>query len=275
MSKPWIHAVSSAKRFGGKPEDYMPIHDFLDSSKGAIADSRHRALTHTSWFLSVVLERVFGHVINNSTGKQVSVRDVGEQHVLEDFGGRFIPTPQDYLERTEFSDWMLAGKGEPPSSFSRLSPKRRRQMNAMDKYQESKQKMEAARLTMKECAKEAFTDAAKAIFDDNPELMSFSWRQYTPYFNDGDECVFSARTSYPDLVMKNQVNPSDNEESEFYSWKANKKDPSEWTPREKAGMAVIAFLGQFDDATYREMFDDHVKVVVSRDGTEVHECEHD
>ena len=94
MSKPWIHAVSSARRFGGTPEHYLPIHDFLDSSKGAIADSRHRALTHTSWFLSNVLERVFGHNIDIG-GKLVSVRDVGEQHILEDFGGRFIPTPQE------------------------------------------------------------------------------------------------------------------------------------------------------------------------------------
>lgn len=117
MSKPYIHSLSSAKKFGGKPEDYIEIHNFLDSSKGVIADSRHRALTHTSWFLSVVLERVFGVVITNSIGKQVSVRDVGEQHILEDFAGRFIPSAQDYLEGMEFKEWMLRGHGEVPSSF--------------------------------------------------------------------------------------------------------------------------------------------------------------
>ena len=60
MAKPHIHAVSSAKRYGGSPDDYLDIHQFMDSSKGAIADNRHRALTPHSWFLSVVLERVFG-----------------------------------------------------------------------------------------------------------------------------------------------------------------------------------------------------------------------
>ena len=117
MSKPYIHACSSARRFGGTPEDYIEIHNFLDSSKGVIADSRHRALTHTSWFLSVVLERVFGVTLTNSAGKVVPVRDVGEQHVLEDFGGRFIPSAQDYLEGMKFQDWMLRGKGDPPASF--------------------------------------------------------------------------------------------------------------------------------------------------------------
>ncbi len=30
MSKPYIHALSSAKKFGGKPEDYLEIHQLMD-----------------------------------------------------------------------------------------------------------------------------------------------------------------------------------------------------------------------------------------------------
>ena len=36
MSKPWIHALSSAKRFGGVPEDYIEIHNLMDSSKATL-----------------------------------------------------------------------------------------------------------------------------------------------------------------------------------------------------------------------------------------------
>ena len=116
MSKPIFHAMSSARKFGGKSEDYIAIHDFFDMSKGAIPDNRHRALTHNSWFLSNVLERVFGHTITNSDGKIVSTREIGEQHILEDFGNRFIPSAQDYLQEIEFKDWMNNGvKGVPPS----------------------------------------------------------------------------------------------------------------------------------------------------------------
>lgn len=121
MSKPYIHAVSSAKRFGGVPEDYLKIHNLMDSSKATIADPRHRCLTHNSWFIGHVLEVVFGTTLINSDGKTISVRDVGEQHCLEDFGGRFIPTPQDYLENLPVSPWMLAGKGQPPSSYKLLA----------------------------------------------------------------------------------------------------------------------------------------------------------
>ena len=113
MSKPEIHAASSARRFGGKPEDYMPIHQLMDSSKGAIADNRHRALTHNSWFIQPdgCLELIFGTAITNSDGKQVAVRSIGEQHILEDFNGRFIPTVQDYLGEMEMKPWMNNAMG--------------------------------------------------------------------------------------------------------------------------------------------------------------------
>jgi hypothetical protein len=95
---------------------------YFDSSKGVIADSRHRALTHTAWFLSVILERVFGVTITNSEGRKISVREVGEQHILEDFRMRFIPSAQDYLQEIEFKEWMMSGKGTPPS-FAKLHTK--------------------------------------------------------------------------------------------------------------------------------------------------------
>ena len=31
----------------------------------------------------------------------------------------------------------------------------------------------------------------KVFFKDNPQVTAFVWTQYTPYFNDGEECTFS------------------------------------------------------------------------------------
>jgi hypothetical protein len=124
MAKPYIHAVSSARKHGGKPEDYVEIHAFMDCSKGSIGDNRHRALTHTTWFIMFVLPRVFGETFVNSEGKTISTRDIGEQHVLEDFGGRFIPTAQDYLQEMEHKDWMQSGTGKPPS-FAKLAQRKK------------------------------------------------------------------------------------------------------------------------------------------------------
>lgn len=125
MSKPYIHALSSQKRWGGEPEDYLPIHDLMDKSKGTIADSRHRALTHNAWFISEILERIFGTFIVNSAGRKVQVRDIGEQHVMEDYNNRFIPSAQDFLEEIPIKEWMIAGRGEAPNSVKAIERERK------------------------------------------------------------------------------------------------------------------------------------------------------
>lgn len=62
---------------------------------------------------------------------------------------------------------------------------------SFEKLQELQQNIstgEANLLTMKE----NFVDQAFAeFFQDAPEVTSVHWTQYTPYFNDGDECKFS------------------------------------------------------------------------------------
>tara|TARA_R110000772_G_scaffold267971_3_gene393573 strand:+ start:14102 stop:14602 length:501 start_codon:yes stop_codon:yes gene_type:complete len=110
MSKPLEHAVLSVKKWGGVPEDYLPIHDFMDSSKAHVADMRHRAILHSS-FGCYLAEQVFGHeiIINESTDSSgtaygVSVRDIAEQHIIQDLG--FIPSVQQYLDHMEMADWM-------------------------------------------------------------------------------------------------------------------------------------------------------------------------
>lgn len=118
MSKSFLHAKSSAKKFGGTMDDYLEIHLLIDSSKIAFADNRHRALTHNSWFINHILPKIFGDTITNSDGKMVSTIDIGEQHILEDFSNHFIPTAQDYLMQMAKSTWMH-GQGLPPSAFTK------------------------------------------------------------------------------------------------------------------------------------------------------------
>ena len=54
MAHSYYHAVSSARKWGGRPDDFQPIHDWLDGSKLIIADFRHRTLRHLGHFASVL-----------------------------------------------------------------------------------------------------------------------------------------------------------------------------------------------------------------------------
>lgn len=103
--KPHIHAESSAKHYGGVAEDYIEIHKFMDWSKSALADVRHRAIFHSAFGIYIV-ERVFGETITNSNGKKVSVRDIAERHVIEDLG--FIPSLEKWLDKLPIEDWMIS-----------------------------------------------------------------------------------------------------------------------------------------------------------------------
>lgn len=121
MSKPYFHAQSSAKKYGGIWEDYMEIHELMDSSKASFPDNRHRALTHNSWFIGTVLPKIFGETFRRkSDDKIVNTRDIGEQHVLEDYKMRFIPTPADFLAEMDFLPWMQNAMGEPPHSHKKI-----------------------------------------------------------------------------------------------------------------------------------------------------------
>lgn len=101
--KPHLHARISAKKWGGDPEDYQKLHDFIDYSKISVPDVRHRAMLHSSWGIYVV-EMVFGTLLINSEGKEISTRDLAEEHIIQDLG--FIPTMERWLNTMPIEGWM-------------------------------------------------------------------------------------------------------------------------------------------------------------------------
>jgi len=103
---PYYHALSSARKFGGGWSDYLEIHSWFDATKALFGDARHRALRHHTagifW-----CEEEFGTVIDvvqNDVVKQVPVRLIAEQHVMEDMG--FLPTPEWWLNQMKLAPEM-------------------------------------------------------------------------------------------------------------------------------------------------------------------------
>lgn len=108
MGHPNLHAKSSAKKFGGKPEDYIHLHEWLDETKAWFGDSMHRAFRHHSEGI-FEMEKKFGSEFKNSDGKTVYTRYVGEQHVKEDCYG-YLPSAKEWLLNlmgNERPQWMI------------------------------------------------------------------------------------------------------------------------------------------------------------------------
>jgi hypothetical protein len=95
MSHPWEHAKSSARKWGGFPIDYIEIHNWFDETKAWIGHSKHRMFRHHSEGI-FECEKKFGPSFENSDGKTVYTRYVGEQHVKEDCNN-YIPTAKEWV----------------------------------------------------------------------------------------------------------------------------------------------------------------------------------
>lgn len=106
MADPWHHAVSSARKWGGEPEEYLEIHRWFDAPKAHFCDPRSRAMRHHSEGVDLMIS-IFGQTITLSTGKKIPTRWIGELHCLEDFGR--IPTVADWLRCMTTEPWMVRG----------------------------------------------------------------------------------------------------------------------------------------------------------------------
>ena len=98
-------AETSAKRWGGEPEEYLRVHGFFDETAAEVpgADPRHRALRHHTTGVREC-EQAFGHATRLSTGRTIPVRWVAERHLVEEFG--VLPTAADWLRRIRRERWM-------------------------------------------------------------------------------------------------------------------------------------------------------------------------
>lgn len=106
----WFHARSAARKWGGRPEDYLPIEEFIDSSKQVIGDVRHRSVYHHT--LGVFLcQRIFGPTLDiqlENGIRRIPVREIAERHIIEDLG--WLPSPADYVKGMPIDAWMSGAR---------------------------------------------------------------------------------------------------------------------------------------------------------------------
>lgn len=170
-----------------------------------------------------------------------------------------------------------------------------------------KQKYELLIAEQKELAKK-FQDQAQDLFKKtiaefwelNPGVNAVVWHQYTPFWNDGDTCEFSvysptftnATGDQLHYIKYGEFDPKEGEEDDTV-WatdeiKYTMTGNSKWRIEEKqkilAGphvnidscilLSEMLQSSEFENIM-KMMFDDHVKVIATRDGFDVSEYEHD
>lgn len=131
-----------------------------------------------------------------------------------------------------------------------------------------------------------FPSLIKPLLEQSQLIESISWTQYTPYFNDGDECTFSSHAADFGINGHSFIDGSDDSEhgnfwdKEVYDYSDRnyRKIPnSKYIPHEGEIMNGLSdILSEIPDEFYKDLFGDHVEVTIFKDGTiDVSEYNHD
>lgn len=154
-----------------------------------------------------------------------------------------------------------------------------------------KQKLEALKQDYKKTAEAMFHEGVKELFEQHPLLDSFGFTAYSPYFNDGDECTFSAHTSHPYIngyeeygaedenAMGDNFEPRDGDcfiWDKVGKWKYSDNFKNKtWIDGDKEIDAMVKdvkeFLNSFDNDIWQDLIGNHVIVRISKDGIETEE----
>jgi hypothetical protein len=123
------------------------------------------------------------------------------------------------------------------------------------------------------------------FFETHPDVKVLGWLQYTPYFNDGEACMFSVHDLHASKVdydpdEHGSIDGFLDEHCEYFSSYSQNKSFSDET--NKAARELSDFLQSEDLSDFMQAaFDDHVTVMVTYDSDakkvniEVEEYEHD
>jgi hypothetical protein len=120
-------------------------------------------------------------------------------------------------------------------------------------------------------AQEVLKPGLKEFMDSHLDVEAIRWTQYTPYFNDGETCTFGVHDLEAKFVGGDEE-AGDREDGFEYLWSRTPDgvDNKTWADLHALNKA----LSNSDDAL-QATFGDHVRVIVTKDGVDTEEYEHD
>lgn len=143
----------------------------------------------------------------------------------------------------------------------------------MSKIIEMMQEYKNKKTELIETIRSSLNIELKGIFEANPKLYGITWLQYTPYFNDGDECVFGVYEIFPITLSKFEENECVNSPYNYYSYEYDGKFDIDEV-QDSFGQ-IEKIMKEIPDDFYQELFGDHVQVIITKDNIEVREYPHD
>lgn len=127
----------------------------------------------------------------------------------------------------------------------------------------------AKRAEMAEAAKGLIGPGLQLFMRENPEVKAFGWTQYTPHFNDGDPCVFGVSGFYASFVDERDEDLYGDGWVEIYG---TTEECSRATSKALDGLRKTLSKAEPE---LQSAFGDGVRVIVTQEGVDVEEYDHD
>lgn len=169
--------------------------------------------------------------------------------------------------------------------------------NFKDRFETLIENQKELKRVFSESATALFKETTKEFFELNPGVKAVLWRQYTPYFNDGDTCEFGVscvtftnaegddlhdiswgeydgenESIWATENLKYTLTPPTGYGTDYY---ADIRDKITGVDVESANLLdTMIQSSEFSDVL-KDIFGDHVTVVATRDGFDVSDCDHD
>jgi len=134
-------------------------------------------------------------------------------------------------------------------------------MNKFEQVSEAKKIYEAA---VQAVEKNDIVAVLTPLFEQYPQVLSVRWRQYTPYFNDGDPCRFRVGDCH--FKFHDTEEEAGDYEDGFESYSENLE--------KKKAMNAFESALCIDQDIMERVFGDHAEVTVDRDGVSIDEYDH-
>jgi hypothetical protein len=148
-------------------------------------------------------------------------------------------------------------------------------MELLNKINAQLDEFKAKRANLVKELQTEFPSLITPLLSQSKKIESIGWRQYTPYFNDGDECVFGVHND--DIY----VNGEDQYDMPFVRktvWDGSKSVPNEEADPHEIDIVeqIEKVLQSIPEDFYKDLFGDHTAVTIHKDGRiETEEYDHD
>lgn len=147
-------------------------------------------------------------------------------------------------------------------------------MSALKELKAAAEMVKEAKRQARETAAALVKPTLQNFLKENPEIKTVMWTQYTPYFNDGEPCVFGVHE--PEFLTVKRDDFDYEAEGSVYisSYRGYQFNEGVSEATWKACLELKNTLNDLEDEL-GEIFGDHVAVIVNEDGVSVQEYEHD